>query len=122
MTVRELLRVRDTDAGGQRGVLDNITLQSSALTGEAIDLLLNRNLSGLVVLKGDAQVVVGLVTERELLRFGGNRETVVEDAMIPLREVHSVEPADSVKKCIDLYMASHQRAASVATLGWICGR
>ena len=102
-SVRELLRVRDTESGGQRGVLDAATLQSTSSAGEAIDIILDRELSGLVVLTGSA--VAGLVTERDLLRYAGTRDARVEQAMIPLKDVHCVSPSDSVKTCIDLCMA-----------------
>ena len=103
LSVRELLRVRDAE-DGQRSVLDAATLRTSANAGEAIDKLLDQSLSGLVVL-GEGSSVMGLVTERELLRFAGSRDTGVEDAMIPLRDLYCVSPSDSVKTCIDLCMA-----------------
>lgn len=104
-----------------------VTIGESQTALDAVKLLVERNIGGLVVTEG--QRVVGIFTERDVLRLtarapGDLRTTLVGEVMT--RDVITGEPDDSLTEVMDvmtenrirhLPVMSGDRLAGIITIG-----
>lgn len=98
-----------------------VTINQNALIQEAIDILLNQQISGLPVIDDEGQLV-GVVTEFALLAIAYDRN-VTQDTVAQhmTTELLTVSPTDPINKVVDQCLVHRVRRLPVVKNGRLLG-